>query len=377
MFKEWGQGDAVIQAKVQQAWNKLFNGDSQNERVYYEVGNDMAYILDVGDNDVRSEGMSYGLMICVQLDHQLEFDKLYKWAVTYMRHNDPTDARYGYFAWHCNSQGDKMDQNSASDGETYFATALFFAAGRWKKSQNFDYMKEANFVVQSMLDKEITGIKDSVTNMFNANSQVVFTPYASAATYTDPSYHLPSFYELWARWASQNNSFWQKTIPVARSYFLKAANPSTALMPNYSDFDGKPYGSGQTFSFDAWRCAQNWAIDYAWFAADKQQINLSNTLLEFFFSQGVDTYGNQYTLAGQKTSGDHSPGLVAMNAVAGLSATTNKTWDFIAALWNLPVPSGHWRYYDGMLYFLGLLHISGNYKIYAPAQEQLFHQDSK
>ena len=28
------------------------------------------------------------------------------------------------------------------------------------------------------------------------------------------------------------------------------------------------------------------------------------------------------------------------------------------------IPSGKWRYYDGMLYMLGLLHVSGNFKIY-------------
>ena len=40
---------------------------------------------------------------------------------------------------------------------------------------------------------------DSVMNMFNTQQrQVVFTPYASAAKYTDPSYHLPAFYTVWA-----------------------------------------------------------------------------------------------------------------------------------------------------------------------------------
>jgi len=33
----------------------------------------------------------------------------------------------------------------------------------------------------------------------------------------------------------------------------------------------------------------------------------------------------------------------------------------------LPAPSGKWRYYDGMLFLMGLLHASGNFRIYAPA----------
>ncbi len=51
------------------------------------------YILDVGDNDVRTEGMSYGMMVAVQRDNRTAFDALWKWATTHMRHNDPADER--------------------------------------------------------------------------------------------------------------------------------------------------------------------------------------------------------------------------------------------------------------------------------------------
>ena len=80
-------------------------------RFYYAGNNQsMAYILSVDSNDVRSEGMSYGMMIAVQLDKQKEFDALFAWAQKYMQHNDPSDARYGYFAWHCTPAGSKIDQ---------------------------------------------------------------------------------------------------------------------------------------------------------------------------------------------------------------------------------------------------------------------------
>lgn len=29
-------------------------------------------------------------------------------------------------------------------------------------------------------------------------------------------------------------------------------------------------------------------------------------------------------------------------------------------------PSGQYRYYDGMLYFMALLHVSGEFQAYAP-----------
>lgn len=68
MLAEWGIAETEIEARIEQTWQQLFYGDDETERIYYPVGEDMAYILDIGNQDVRSEGMSYGLMVAVQLD---------------------------------------------------------------------------------------------------------------------------------------------------------------------------------------------------------------------------------------------------------------------------------------------------------------------
>jgi oligosaccharide reducing-end xylanase len=141
-------------------------------------------------------------------------------------------------------------------------------------------------------------------------------------------------------------------------------------MPDYADFDGSPadpWDEGHdAFRFDAWRNGMNVAVDYAWFAAHEWEIEQSNRLLDFFYDQGIDSYANHFTLAGEPLSSTHSLGLVAMNAVAGLAATTDKTTEFVKALWDASVPTGRWRYYDGLLYILALLHVSGNFRIYTP-----------
>ncbi|HET9908593.1 MAG TPA: glycoside hydrolase, partial [Anaerolineales bacterium] len=67
LFKDYlGKSDAEIQTKIDSAFDQLFYGDDATERVYYPVGSDMAYISDIANDDVRSEGMSYGMMIAVQ-----------------------------------------------------------------------------------------------------------------------------------------------------------------------------------------------------------------------------------------------------------------------------------------------------------------------
>jgi oligosaccharide reducing-end xylanase len=141
------------------------------------------------------------------------------------------------------------------------------------------------------------------------------------------------------------------------------------LTPDYANFDGSAFdsrwgGGHANFQYDAWRVAMNVALDYFWFAEDDWAVLQSNRLLDFFDSHGINSYGDQYTLDGKKLSNNHSDGLVAMNAVAALAATHAQRKEFVAELWKMPVPEGDGRYYDGLLYLLALLQVSGNFRIY-------------
>jgi len=78
----------------------------------------------------------------------------------------------------------------------------------------------------------------------------------------------------------------------------------------------------------------------------------------------MPSYPNQFALDGTPLSADHSTGLLSMAAVAALAADREIGEPFVQALWDTEIPSGQWRYYDGMLYMLGMLHVSGNFRIY-------------
>jgi oligosaccharide reducing-end xylanase len=368
LLREWGRTDEEIQARIDTAWEQLFYGDDEQERVYYPVGEDMAYMLDVNNNDVRSEGMSYGMMIAVQLDKQEEFDRLWMWAKTYMYHAEGEHA--GYFAWHNSPDGTILDHNSASDGETWFVMALFFAAARWGNGEGiYNYEAEANAILHTMLHKDEENT--NITNMFDPEHQmVVFVPVEGANEFTDPSYHTPHFYELWARWAAEDNDFWSTAAQVSRDFWHLTAHPETGLMPNYAEFTGepRPWGDyGEFFYADAWRCAMNVALDYLWFAADPWQVEEVNRVLAFFYGLGIGSYNSRFTIDGTPVEPQHrATGLIAMNAAATLAATTETRWEFIEAFWNTNIPTGRYRYYDGLLYFMALLQLSGNFQIYDP-----------
>lgn len=370
MLGEWGLTDEEINARIEATWQQLFYGDDARERVYYPVSDNMAYILDTGNNDVRSEGMSYGMMIAVQLDKQEEFDRLWTWAKTYMYR---TEAPYlGYFAWHCTPSGRQIHSNPASDGEIWFVMALFFAAHRWGNGEGiYNYKAEANAILHTMLHTEDQVPPPAESrNMFNAETkQVVFVPSRGPERlFTDPSYHTPHYFELWALWAEQDNEFWKEAAQVSRDFWHVAAHPETGLMPNYAEFTGEPRRSGdygEFFYADAWRVAMQVAVDYAWFAADPWQIEQTNRYLNFFYGQGINTYVDKYTIDGtQALSPWRSEGLVAMNATAALASTDPISWEFIEAFWNTPLPTGQWRYYSGLLYLMALLHLSGNFQVY-------------
>lgn len=370
VLAELGLSDEEIQARIDDVWETLFYGDDETERVYYPVGDDMAYILDVNNQDIRSEGMSYGMMIAVQLDRREEFDRLWRWAKTYMYQER---GQYkGYFSWHNRPNGQAIDRNPASDGEIWFVTALFFAAGRWGNGEGiFNYEAEANAILNTLLHTETPS--SGARNMFDAETKLVlFVPqWGREGEFTDPSYQTPYFYELWARWAAQDNDFWREAADASRLFWHTTAHPETGLTPNYAEYTGEPvvYGDyGEFFYADAWRTAMQVAVDYSWFAADDWQVGQSNRLLQFFHAQGLNRYNSRFYIDGTPAAPHHrSLGLMAMNAVAALAADDPIRLDFVQAFWDAELNVGQYRYYDNLLYMLALLHLSGNFKVYPPA----------
>jgi len=379
LFREWRPdlSEQAVNARLDQYWQSLFEGDA-NSRVYYPAAatpdGPSAYVLDVGNADVRSEGMSYGMMIAVQMNKKAAFDALWNWAATHMRYQ--SGPLRGYFRWQCKPTGCDHDAVPASDGEEYFTTALLMASSRWGDGKGiYDYSKQANQILDAMLHKEEMngGVVAGVHAMFSPqHDQVVFVAVDDAASFSDPSYHLPAFYELWARraagWQGAKDSDrqrWSRIADTSRRYFQLATDAKTGLAPDYAEFDGRPRhldGHGD-FRFDAFRTVVNWSVDQAWWGKNPAAPELSRRLLRFFDQQG-SPYPAQYRVDGTVLDKEGSPGLMACNAVAALALDGPPPARYIADLWNLKPPTGQWRYYNGMLQYLAMLHVSGNFKAY-------------
>lgn len=373
VFVEQGlAAQAEVEQRVRDTYEQLFYSDERSEAgesIFYPVGKDMGFIKDIGSNDIRSEGMSYGMMIAVQMNDKPMFDKLWRFADTHMRHKEGWYA--GYFAWHLSAEAPfrHIDANPAPDGEEYFAMALFFAHKRWGSGQGLlDYKAQADKILSDMVDKP-----ESATDvaMFSKEKrQILFVTQKATGLFTDPSYHLPAFYELFARWSATNKELWAEAALESRRYFHKAAHPETGLFAEYADFDGSPRkttfnGNSHNSAYDAFRVIGNIAMDYAWFRQDESQKALIERQLNFMAKELAAKNKNVsvHAMDGEALSQWGSAGQTAMLATGALASDSEAARTYVKRLWNQPTPEGKWRYYDGLLHLFSLLHLSGQYRI--------------
>ena len=413
LFVEMGYKQADVDAKLKEVFNDVFRGPN---KVYFEVGDTMGYVSDVKNHDARTEGMSYGMMVAVQFGEKDIFDRLWRWSKKYMQHQE--GSRKGYFAWSCKTDGTRNAQGAASDGELYYITALIFASNRWGNDMGINYKAEAQNILDCIQPKEYTpeprqggfpGFGPQQTGpqkMYLIDPEtklITFTPDGFGQRFTDPSYHIPAFYEVWAKWADDGRAdYWNECAQKSREFLHTCINEKTGLNGDQCQYDGsemqmprfpgmpqRPQGEAprrngnNNFRYDSWRVPMNIALDYEWSCADGEwQRWYGETIQNFLYSQGIDTFVDQYRTDGTLPEGNeilqaggfrklrHSIGLVATSAAASMMCSHAKSKEFVDALWNAkhePFDDGYFdAYYDGLLRLFAFMHLSGNYRVITP-----------
>ena len=412
LFVEMGYKQADVDAKLKEVFNDVFRGPN---KVYFEVGDTLGYVSDIKNHDARTEGMSYGMMIAVQFGEKDIFDRLWRWSKKYMQHQD--GPRKGYFAWSCKTDGTHNADGAASDGELYFITALLFASNCWGNDTGIDYKAEAKHILDCIQPKEYTpeprpgfggfgGMQPTGPQqmyLIDPESKLItFTPDGFGQRFTDPSYHIPAFYEVWARWADDGRAdLWNECAQKSRAFLHKCINDTTGLNPDQCQYDGslmqmprfpgmpdRPQGAprrngNNNFRYDSWRVPMNIALDYEWSCADREwQQQYGEKFQNFLYSQGINDFVDQYRVDGTLPEGNeilpaggfrklrHSIGLVATSAAASVMCRHDKKKEFVDALWNAkhePFDDGYFdAYYDGLLRLFAFMHLSGNYRVIFP-----------
>jgi oligosaccharide reducing-end xylanase len=362
LFDKIGIPQEEIDKRIENTFNTMFF--DPEERIYYELGDNMGYMMDTGNNDARTEGMSYGMMMAVQMDRKDIFDRLWLFSKTYMYQS--TGKYQGYFAWSVSTEGKKNAEGPAPDGEEYYAMALLFASERWGDGKEpFNYSAQAKDILKHGIHQtELTG--DGAPMWDPDNFYIKFVP---ETPFSDPSYHLPHFYELFALKAEEEDrEFWKKAAKASREYIKLCAHPVTGMSPEYAEFNGSPkqlHHEGQFYS-DAYRVAMNIGLEAVWFNEDEALGEVVDKLQSFFSEK--TKLGEYYNYMLDGTALDqkalHPIAIIATNAAGSLATNGKYQLQWVKDFWNTPLRKGDRRYYDNCLYFFCLLMLAGKYRIY-------------
>lgn len=373
VLAEIGYDEKEISQRLENMFQTMFYGE-EGVRVYYPVGDDMGYMTDTGNKDVRTEGQSYGMMMCVQLDKKEEFDRIWKWTKTYMYMDEGEEA--GYFCWSNNLDGTKRSAGAAPDGEEFFAMALLFASRRWGDGEGvYEYSKFA----KELLNRAVHGPNP----MWDPENHYI--KFICNCNWTDPSYHLPHFYEMYGMLGDESDKdLWKLTAKESREFLKKACHPVTGMNAEYAEYDGSPInrenienvfgGRHDWFYSDAYRTIANIALDYSWFGADDWAIDIAQKLRVFYQDKLQMVNGEPtfpiYEIDGTQVDGTvlHPYGLIATNAASALASKEGElspdAVEAVKLFWELPLREGNRRYYDNCLQMFAMMALSGNYKFF-------------
>ena len=359
---EIGIGDQQAKALVEQAFHTIFFDPEEN--FCHHTDEDAWCMVDTGNVDARTEGMSYGMMMCVQMDRQDIFDKLWIFSDRYMRMREGRNQ--GYFAWSVGLDGTHNSDGPAPDGEEYFAMALFMAAARWGDGEGlFDYSAQARDILRHCVHQHEL-VPGGAPMWEPENHLIRFVPDMRIS---DPSYHLPHFYELFARKADEGDRpFWREAAAASRRYIARSAHPQTGLSPEYADYDGKTvllFGKPWVYYSDAYRVAENIALDHIWFGPHPEEDAVATRLQDFFAGQDMERL-TAYELDGapQNEPAMHPTAIKAVLGAAYVASQSVHREKFLRLFAQTPLRKGPRRYYDNCLYFFCLLMLKGNYKMY-------------
>jgi oligosaccharide reducing-end xylanase len=252
--------------------------------------------------------------------------------------------------------------------------ALFFASHRWGDGEGiFCYSKEAKELLKECIHKgENNGLGKP---MWEPENYLI--KFITNCNWTDPSYHMPHFYELFSKWSyEEDKEFWKKAAEASRSYLKKACNPVTGLSAEYGNYDGSPMdlvleefgGRHDWFYSDSYRTIANIALDHSWFHADNWGSEIAEKYQSFFIKEvnSEEEIFGVYLIDGTKLEEKilHPIGLLATIAQASVAADGENASYWVKKFWSTPLRNGNRRYYDNCLYMFAMLALSGNYRIW-------------
>ena len=121
------------------------------------------------------------------------------------------------------------------------------------------------------------------------------------------------------------------------------------------------------------RCAMNFGMDYYLFGKDAERQELmARRLIDFFEKDGYKHA--RFNWDGSNPKENYTIGEAGCNAVACYCLLNNPDYKEsvkknLKMAWDAAPMKGQYRYYDGLVHYLSMLHLCGSFKIWKPAQK--------
>jgi oligosaccharide reducing-end xylanase len=170
---------------------------------------------------------------------------------------------------------------------------------------------------------------------------------------------MPAFYEIWAKHDPDRADVWLRMAENARWLLQRAPHPVTGLYPEVITYAGTPSPRFNNYIATTSRTLLNLTLDYLWTNQESWIVDQNEHILDFFLAQGVDNYAAEYTTAGMPLTTYNSAAHRSLVALAAGTTSSSHYDVFLEVLLKEPIPMGVYRYYDGMLYMLSLMVLSG------------------
>jgi endo-1,4-beta-D-glucanase Y len=246
------------------------------------------------NNDTRSEGIGYGMVIAAYMGDQPTFDGLWRY---YQR-----TSTNGLMNWRrngCDGQGGGGDNGSAADADIDAALALIVADEQFPNS---GYAADATEILGAIRGQLFDG---GCQGVLMAGSQF------GGCDCINPSYIPPGYYVAYGD--VEQEGFWNQARDASYTYFNAVRNPMTGLVPAWSQVNGnlqigcgpQVAGGGGTNEYQADAARTPWrvAIDYQW-TGDARAQDFLQSIGGFAASQQIMRIRDRYTLAGQRANPD-------------------------------------------------------------------------
>jgi endo-1,4-beta-D-glucanase Y len=302
-------------------------------------------------NATCSEGQAYGMLLAVYLDDETLFDNLYK----YKQNKSASKTPSHLMPWIIDSNGNIIDQNSASDADLDIAFALLMADKQWGSGGTLNYYNLA-----------LTEI-DDIRN-YDIATDNHLKPGDNWDNWEYPSYFMPAYFKVFREVDASHASKWDSVYSTCNTHIDTGRNDSNGLIGEILNTNGTarsddPCSSscdGRKYKYNSCRVPWRYAMEYVWNGVDP--VNEVSLLANFFNNIGPSNVRDGYWVSSGAVEGSYHN--AAFTGPAGCSLMRSSTYqtqlnNFYQETISFNVTES---YYNGTLQLLTLLLMAGDFQ---------------